>query len=40
MERHIPSLISFSAINSTSISANISNFASVFFKAACQANPQ
>ena len=35
----IPALISFSTINSISISVNNSNSSSVFFKHACHANP-
>ena len=40
IERHIPPLIPFSTINSISTSFNNSNFTSVFYKAACQANPE
>ena len=36
---NIPPLMPFSVINNMSISVNKSNFASVFFKAACHANP-
>ena len=36
---HFPPLISFSTINSTSISINNSNFTSVFFKDACHVYP-
>ena len=36
---HIPSLIPVSTINNKSIAVNISNFAMVFLKAACHANP-
>ena len=36
---HIPPLMSFSTINNISMSVNSSNFTSVFFKAACHANP-
>ena len=35
---HIPSLITFSTINSISVSVNNSNFTSAFLKTACHAN--
>ena len=40
MERHIPPLIHFSTFNNISMSVNDSNFALVFFKAACHANTE
>ena len=39
IDLHIPPPIPFSTINNMSISVKRSNFALVFFKAACHANP-